>query len=34
MMEWLRGEFDPNFFDQNQINQQLKQKDYGCLWIE
>lgn len=34
MMEWLGGEFDPDFFDINQINQQLKQKDYGCLWIE
>jgi hypothetical protein len=34
MMEWLGGEFDPNFFDQDQINQQLKQKDYGCMWIE
>jgi hypothetical protein len=34
MMEWLGGEFDPDFFDMNQINRQLKQKDYGCLWIE
>ena len=34
MMEWLGGEFDPDFFDLNQINQQLKKKDYGCLWIE
>lgn len=34
MMEWLGGEFDPNFFDVDQINQQLKQKNYGCLWIE
>lgn len=34
MMEWLGGEFDPKFFDNDQINQQLRKKDYGCLWIE
>ena len=34
MMEWLGGEFDPEYFDIDNINKQLKQKDYGCIWIE
>lgn len=34
MIEWLGGEFDPDYFDMDQTNRQLKQKDYGCLWIE
>ena len=34
MMEWLGGKFDPRFFDKEQVNQQLKQRDYGCIWIE
>jgi hypothetical protein len=34
MMEWLGGKFSPDFFDINQINHRLKQKNYGCLWIE
>ena len=34
MMDWLGGEFDPAFFDKELINSQLKQKDFGCIWIE
>ncbi len=29
MMEWLGGEFDPEYFDMIKINQNLKQKNYG-----
>ena len=34
MMEWLGGNFDPEHFDIDEINNNLRQKDYGCLWIE
>ena len=34
MMEWLDEKFDPDYFNINEINHDLKQKDYGCLWIE
>ena len=34
MMEWLGGNFDPEYFDIDEINNNLRQKDYGCLWIE
>ncbi len=34
MMEWLGGNFDPEHFDIEEINNNLRQKDYGCLWIE
>lgn len=34
MMIWLGGSFDPAFFDLNQINQQLSEPDYGCIWLE
>jgi hypothetical protein len=34
IMEWLGGEFDPDYFDKNEINEMLKTPDYGCVWIE
>lgn len=34
MMEWLDNNFDPDYFDIDDINNSLKQKDYGCIWIE
>lgn len=34
MMEWLDGEFDPDYFNVEEVNQSLKQKDFGCLWFE
>lgn len=34
MVEWIGEKFDPDYFDIEEINQNLKQKDYGCLWIE
>jgi hypothetical protein len=33
-MEWLGGEFDPDYFDKNKINEILKNPDYGCVWVE
>jgi hypothetical protein len=33
-MEWLGGEFDPAFFDMDEINLLLGAKDYGCIWME
>lgn len=33
-MEWLGGEFDPNYFDKKEINEMLKDKDFGCVWLE
>ena len=32
-LEWLGGEFDPDYFDMSKINKRLKQKDFGCLWL-
>lgn len=34
MMLWSGGEFDPDFFDPDEINELLKMKDFGCIWIE
>jgi hypothetical protein len=34
MMEWLGGEFDPEYFDIEEINSMLKQKDYGCVSLD
>jgi hypothetical protein len=34
MMEWLGEKFDPDYFNLDEINQNLKKKDYGCLWLE
>jgi hypothetical protein len=32
-IEWLGEEFDPTFFDINEINELLREPDYGCLEI-
>jgi len=31
LMDWLGGEFDPEFFDIEDVNELLKEKDYGCF---
>jgi hypothetical protein len=33
-MEWLGGEFDPNYFDMQEVNDMLRSPDYGCIWLE
>lgn len=33
-IDWLGGEFDPEYFDQDAINKMLMKKDFGCIWIE
>ena len=35
-IEWLGGEFDPEYFNMNEVNEMLKPKDYGLfdLWNE
>jgi len=30
-IEWLGEEFDPKYFDKNEINEMLNTKDYGCF---
>jgi hypothetical protein len=30
-IEWLGGEFDPEYFNQDEVNDLLDQKDYGCI---
>jgi len=32
-MEWLGGEFDPEYFNMEEINLMLKEEDYGCIWL-
>jgi hypothetical protein len=32
-IEWLGEEFDPEYFDKNEINKMLKQPDFGCIEI-
>ncbi len=31
MMDWLEGDYDPEFFDMEEVNEMLKEKDYGCV---
>ena len=31
MMEWLGGYFEPEFFDIEEVNAALKEKDFGCF---
>jgi len=31
VMEWLGGEFDPEYFNINEINSFLGKEDYGCF---
>ncbi len=33
-MEWCGEEFDPEYFNIESINELLRQKNYGCIWIE
>jgi len=30
-IEWLGGEFDPEYFDKEEINELLREDDYGCM---
>ena len=30
-IEWLGDDFDPGYFDINEVNESLREKDYGCL---
>lgn len=32
-IEWLGGEFDPEYFNKNEINTMLKLPDFGCIEI-
>lgn len=34
MIDWLGDDFDPNYFDMNEINIALNLKNYGCGWNE
>lgn len=31
ILEWLGEEFDPEYFEINEVNQMLNDKDYGCI---
>lgn len=33
LKKWLGGKFDPEYFNKEEINQNLKKKDYGCVWL-
>lgn len=33
MLDWLGGEFDPEYFSMKEVNELLGQKDFGCLWL-
>ena len=33
MMEWLGGEFDPDYFDMKEKNEMLKEEDFGCILL-
>lgn len=30
-IEWLGGKFDPKYFDKDEVNKLLREKDYGCI---
>lgn len=30
-IEWLGEEFDPTYFDKDEVNELLREKDYGCI---
>lgn len=32
-ISWLGEVFDPEYFDKNEINKRLKEKDFGCIWL-
>lgn len=33
MMEWIGGGFDAEYFDIEEVNEMLKEKDYGCITL-
>ena len=33
MMEWLGGDFDPEYFNKDEVNKALGKKDFGCIEI-
>ena len=33
IIEWIGEEFDPDYFNINEVNELLKQDDYGCIEI-
>lgn len=32
-IEWLGYKFDPEYFKKDEINELLREKDYGCIWL-
>jgi len=32
-IELLGDNFDPEYFDKDEINKMLKKKDFGCIWL-
>ena len=32
-VEWLGGDFDPEFFDKEEVNELLQEEDYGCFEV-
>jgi hypothetical protein len=32
-IEWLGGEYDPEYFNKDEINTLLEKKDFGCIWL-
>ena len=30
-VDWLGNKFDPEYFDKDEVNELLKQNDYGCF---
>lgn len=32
-IEWLGGEFDPEYFNRDEINVLLSKRNYGCIWL-
>lgn len=30
-IEWLGNKFDPEYFDNNEVNELLREKDFGCI---
>ncbi|MDO9153046.1 MAG: plasmid pRiA4b ORF-3 family protein [Paludibacter sp.] len=34
MIDWLGEDFDPNYFDLDEINEMLQEENYGCLWLD
>jgi len=34
MIDWLGGDYDPDFINIEEINEMLKEKDYGCITLD